>query len=165
MDASSTLAFLDLSWPGSLPQRVFIRLSPNTARGRQFVLLCTAELGPSYANTSAIGVVNKGKPGESLWGGDYDKSGGAAIVPGITRDGDYTRPVMAGAVSGTWYDDKVKNARYGARFCIAVRDKPGHEWPTVFGQVESGLEVVTSAAKLLSISNITVVDCGIVLTN
>ncbi|KAK8378407.1 hypothetical protein O3P69_011120 [Scylla paramamosain] len=45
------LVFMDLAWPGSARRRILIHLTHDTPRGQQFLLLCTGQQGPSYANT------------------------------------------------------------------------------------------------------------------
>lgn len=161
VDASSTLVFLEMSWPGSTLRRIYIRLSPETPRGKQFYLLCTGKEGPSYASTRLLKVVNKGKPGECIRGGDYDNndgSGGAAIIVGLTRGGEYMRADNAGAVWGRWGDECR-----GGQFYITTRSRPGAALLTVFGQVESGLETLKSAVNLPDIGRMDVSDCGVVV--
>ncbi|XP_063599739.1 uncharacterized protein LOC134776041 isoform X1 [Penaeus indicus] len=161
VDSASTLVFLEMSWPGSTLRRLYIRLSPDTPRGKQFRLLCTGEEGPSYASTRLLKVVNKGKPGECVRGGDYDNNdgtGGAAVIVGLTRGGEYMRSDNAGAVWGRWGDECR-----GGQFYITTRSRPGAALLTVFGQVESGLETLKSAVNLPDIGRMAVNDCGLVV--
>ncbi|XP_063847530.1 uncharacterized protein LOC135092778 isoform X2 [Scylla paramamosain] len=53
-DAFPYEVFLDLAWPGTSPRRVVVRLSRDTPRGRQFLLLCTGQRGSCYANTRLL---------------------------------------------------------------------------------------------------------------
>ncbi|XP_050703707.1 tripartite motif-containing protein 65-like [Eriocheir sinensis] len=149
--------FLDLSWPGRAPRRVHIRLSPDTQRGRQFLMLCTGQRGPSYRGTRLYGVGDKGMPGECVWGGDYesnDGTGECVLLPGL-EEGVEGRPWRAGAVWG--------DGRRGV-FVITTRDDQGDLWPCcVFGEVVEGLHVVAEAAQHSDITEVTVVDCGVVL--
>ncbi|XP_042206161.1 peptidyl-prolyl cis-trans isomerase CYP18-4-like [Homarus americanus] len=160
LDCSSTLVFLDLGWAGSTRGRVHIRLSPDTPLGRQFTLLCTGQRGHTYANTNLLEVCNKGSEREYVLGGDYqynDGRGGASLLPDL--QGDYRGSGSAGDVR--WcYDDDAR----GAQFIIFTRDHRSLSFPVVFGQVESGLEVVKAAANHSNIREVTVVDCGVVLT-
>ncbi|XP_063864472.1 uncharacterized protein LOC135102838 [Scylla paramamosain] len=54
-DATSRLVFLDLSWGGQCHGRLYIRLTGDTLRGRQFVSLCTGEEGGSFEGLASIG--------------------------------------------------------------------------------------------------------------
>ncbi|XP_050708897.1 uncharacterized protein LOC126993781 isoform X3 [Eriocheir sinensis] len=148
--------FLDLSWPGRAPRRVHIRLSTDTPRGRQFLVLCTGQPGPSYRGTSLFGVGCKGRPGERVWGGDYESNGGkrkCVLLPGL-EEGKEERPWRAGDVWG-----------YGRQgvFGINTRDCQGVCPYCVFGEVVEGLHVVAEAAQHRDIKEVTVVDCGVVL--
>ncbi|XP_042233200.1 uncharacterized protein LOC121873623 isoform X2 [Homarus americanus] len=159
LDCSSTLVFLDLGWAGSTRGRVHIRLSPDTPRGRQFTLLCTGQRGHTYANTNFLKVCNKGREGECVVGGDYqynDGKGGAPLLPDL--QGDYRVSGSAGDV-GCCYGGDTR----GVQFSISTRYRSS--WLIeVFGKVESGLEVVKAAVNHSNIREVTVVDCGVVLT-
>lgn len=157
------LVFLDLCWPRSKQQRVLIRLDPDTPMGRQFVLLCTGQRGPSYANTRLWGVGSKGLPGERLWLGDYERSdgsGGAALLPNLNR-GQYRKSGRAGALWGTW---QWNGSARGAQFGITTRDKQdGGVWSDVFGEVVEGMDCLAAAIQHSDITEVNVVDCGVVL--
>ncbi|XP_042859549.1 uncharacterized protein LOC122245459 isoform X2 [Penaeus japonicus] len=162
IETLSCLVFLDLAWSGSPPYRVYIRIIQNASMAKHFVVLCTGEQGPSYANTHFFGVVCRGWPGERIVGGDYeynDGNGGAAVIPGLTGRGEYKGYCSVGAVGG-WVSDYSR----AAQFTITTRKSlfPYID-PRVFGQVERGLEVVKAAAKCGKIKNVMVVDCGIVI--
>ncbi|XP_069180709.1 peptidyl-prolyl cis-trans isomerase-like [Procambarus clarkii] len=163
LDPSCTLAFLDLGWAGSTRGRVTIRLTPDTPLARQFVLLCTGQRGHTYRNTKLLGVVYKGHPGEHVVGGDYesnDGKGGAPLLPDL--QGQYRQSGQAGAVrSGCW---PLGEGLRSAQFVIITRDlQAGQQWPGVFGDVVSGLDVVRAAVNHSDITEVTVVDCGVVL--
>ncbi|XP_045123130.1 peptidyl-prolyl cis-trans isomerase CYP21-2-like [Portunus trituberculatus] len=154
--------FLDLSWPGSEARRVVVSLPRNNPSGRQFVLLCSGERGACYANTKMHMVVLEGEPGECVWGGDYENNtgkGGAALLPELDVL-EYWRSGKAGAVGGPKY-----NLPRGAQFSITTKDQlPGdREFPGMFGEVVSGLEVVQEAAKHDPITEVTVEQCGVLL--
>ncbi|XP_069182317.1 peptidyl-prolyl cis-trans isomerase-like [Procambarus clarkii] len=161
LEPSCTLAFLDLGWAGSTRGRVTIQLTPDTPLARQFVLLCTGQRGHTYRNTKLLQVWGKGEARECVVGGDYesnDGEGGAPLLPDL--QGQYRGSGRAGAV---W-------ARYGqggpwsAQFTITTRDRQdGHQWPDVFGDVVSGLDVVRAAVNHSDIREVTVLDCGVVL--
>lgn len=161
-DAPPCLVFLELAWPGTTPRRVHIRLSLDTPLGRQFIMLCTGQKGPCYINTRLWRVWNKEKPGECVWGGDYERNdgtGGAALVPDLGI-GKYWRSHRVGSVWGR----VCSNPAQGAQFGILTRDRlDGDVFGDVFGEVTRGLNVVTAAALHTDIREVTVVDCGVVL--
>ncbi|XP_050739125.1 uncharacterized protein LOC127009806 [Eriocheir sinensis] len=156
--------FLDLSWPGSAPRRVQIRLSPDTPRGRQFLLLCTGQRGPSYVNTRLCGVESKAEVGEYVEGGDYesnDGEGSSVLLPGLD-EGEYRESGRAGDVCGLVWTDCTRGEC--GNFGIFTRDcKDGDESSHVFGEVVDGLHVVAEAAQHRDIKEVTVADCGVVL--
>lgn len=155
------LVFLDLAGQGSIPRRVLIHLSRDTPRGIQFLLLCTGQRGPCFANTRLLSVVNRGLPGEYVFGGDYEYNsgkGGAALLSHLD-DGEYQKTGRAGGVGWMWSND----ADRGAQFWIATRDWNIGDRPRVFGRVVEGLEVLTAAVWQGRIRELTVVDCGVVL--
>ncbi|XP_050708778.1 uncharacterized protein LOC126993659 [Eriocheir sinensis] len=156
--------FLDLSWPGSTTRRVKIHLSPDTPRGRQFLLLCTGQRGPSYRNTSLLGVVKKGQLGEFVWAGDYesnDGEGDSILLPDLNK-GKYRRSGRLGDVCGLLWNDHTQGVRglFGifTKYCLESQNSS-----LVFGEVVEGLPVVVEAAQHSNIREVTVVDCGVVL--
>ncbi|XP_045619257.2 E3 ubiquitin-protein ligase TRIM69 isoform X1 [Procambarus clarkii] len=161
LDPSCTLAFLDLGWAGSTRGRVTIRLTPDTPLARQFVLLCTGQRGHTFRNTKLLWVMDKGEPGEWVVGGDYesnDGEGGAPLLPNL--QGQYRGSGRAGAVSSWW----APGSPTSAQFTIITRDhQDGPQWLWVFGDVVSGLDVVRAAVNHSDITEVTVVDCGVVL--
>ncbi|XP_069176601.1 uncharacterized protein [Procambarus clarkii] len=161
LDPSCTLVFLDLGWAGSTRGRVTIRLTPDTPLARQFVLLCTGQRGHTYRNTKLLQVCDKGQPDEYVVGGDYesnDGKGGAPLLPDL--QGQYRESGRAGAV---FCCDDPGDPR-SAQFAITTRDlQDGDQWSDVFGDVVSGLDVVRAAVNHSDITEVTVVDCGVVL--
>ncbi|XP_050731792.1 uncharacterized protein LOC127006226 isoform X2 [Eriocheir sinensis] len=160
------MVFLDLSWPGCAPRRVHIHLSPNTPRGRQFMLLCTGQCGPSYRDTRLFEVWTDGKMRGCVWGGDYESNDGdgpSVLVPELGVS-EYQRSCCAGDVfmdPDAWgRDDQLEFGHFG----ILTRDWVGCvAWPLVYGKVVEGLHVVAEAAQHSDITEVTVVDCGVVL--
>ncbi|KAK7070315.1 hypothetical protein SK128_025893 [Halocaridina rubra] len=165
LDPTSRLSFLTLGAGKSVLGRLYIRVAPETNRAHNFVLLCTGELGPSYANTNIIRVVDRGKNGEYVDCGDYENhngTGGKGLVPGAGNEwgGIYKRPCLAGAVDGWWGAGDAKAAQFG----ITTRDDAGCSLPAAFGMVETGLHILTEAISLYrNIKEVKIVDCGIVL--
>ncbi|XP_069161667.1 uncharacterized protein [Procambarus clarkii] len=161
LEPSCTLAFLDLGWAGLTRGRVTIRLTPDTPLARQFVLLCTGQRGHTYHNTKLLRVVYKGSQWECVGGGDYesnDGKGGAPLLPDL--QGQYRMSDRAGTVWATFGPEDPKSAQ----FVITTRDsQDGVQWQDVFGDVVSGLDVVRAAVNHSDITEVTVVDCGVVL--
>ena len=86
VDPTNREVFLDLAWGGTTRGRVHITLSPDTPEGRQFVLLCTGQCGPSFKNTNFYKVQNRGGSCEKVYGGDYECNngrGGTALVENL----------------------------------------------------------------------------------
>ncbi|XP_069180535.1 uncharacterized protein [Procambarus clarkii] len=162
LDPSCTLAFLDLGWAGSTRGRVTIQLTPDTPLARQFVLLCTGQRGHTYCNTKLLRVENKGQPGECVEGGDYenkDGKGGASLLPDLR--GKYKESSQAGIVASVgWNLGDPKSAQFGITTRGRQDDDP---YVGVFGDVVSGLDVVRAAVNHSDITEVTVVDCGVVL--
>ncbi|XP_069193469.1 uncharacterized protein [Procambarus clarkii] len=161
LEPSCTLAFFDLGWAGSTRGRVTIRLTPDTPLARQFVLLCTGQRGHTYRNTKLLEVWDKGELGESVVGGDYesnDGEGGTPLLPDL--QGEYRKSGRAGTVLA-W--GELGGPR-STQFIIITRDlQDGYQWTDVFGEVVSGLDVVMAAVNHIDITEVTVVDCGVVL--
>ncbi|XP_069176568.1 peptidyl-prolyl cis-trans isomerase-like [Procambarus clarkii] len=161
LDPSCTLAFLDLGWAGSTRGRVTIRLTPDTPLARQFVLLCTGQRGHTYRNTKLLEVWDKGQPREYVVGGDYesnDGEGGAPLLPNLY--GQYRGSSRAGTVLAWGGPGGPRSAQ----FIITTMDRQdGRQWTDVFGDVVGGLDVVRAAVNHSDITEVTVVDCGVVL--
>ncbi|KAG0725650.1 Peptidyl-prolyl cis-trans isomerase [Chionoecetes opilio] len=152
--------FLVLGWKGRPSRRVLIHLRTNNPGARQFLLLCTGQRGPCHNGTTLFAVGRERQPGEFVWGGDYERNnglGGAALLPDLDKC-VYGESWMAGVVWGRWCDPAV-----GAQFGITTKDWPGLTVPCVIGKVEVGLEVVQEAARHRPITEVTVVDCGVVV--
>ena len=152
------LVFLDLAWPGSAPCRVLIRLNRICTHSQQFILLCTGQRGVCYANTKLIKAENN-PWWQGVKGGDYQYNngeGGAALLPDIDSNKFYSSR-FPGDVS--WYSG---NHSHSAQFYIITEVMRACKGYT-FGKVVSGLEVVAAAHKHRPITEVTVVDCGVVL--
>ncbi|KAK3869118.1 hypothetical protein Pcinc_025548 [Petrolisthes cinctipes] len=146
LNPESTITFLDMAGEGLTRGRVYIRVSKDTTQARRFVGLCTGQPGSSFLNTQLNRVVNKGKQRECVFGGNYSFNYDR-IFPYITG---------AGTVSFKSHSEK------SGEFCISTNG--GYESVgAVIGQVESGLEVLKAAVQLNDITQVTVVDCGVVV--
>ena len=156
--APPCLVFLDLAWPGSAPRRLLISLDRDTTLGQQFMLLCTGQRGACYANTKLFEAEDYG-----VWrgvrGGDYEYNngkGGAALLPDLNNI-KYESSCQAGSVCG-WSSGPSVGAQF---FIITEVMESINGCP--FGQVVDGLEGVLAAHKHCPITEVTVVDCGVVL--
>ncbi|XP_064077243.1 uncharacterized protein LOC135194907 isoform X2 [Macrobrachium nipponense] len=169
-------AFLDLSWDERPHGRVYIEVASDTALGKHFKLLCTGELGPSYASSRFLQVMDKGDPVyESVIGGDYefnDGRGGRPLLGGIDmQDKIYAHEGVSGIVWAAFQvNDGPKSAQFGITTGRAFDSERCRflgegvkRYRAVFGKVKSGLHVVREAAKLFDIGSVTVSDCGVVL--
>nr|XP_053650404.1 peptidyl-prolyl cis-trans isomerase 3-like [Cherax quadricarinatus] len=165
LESSSTLVFLDLAWPGSPRRRLHIQLNTDTMLAKQFVLLCTGQhqSGSSFLNTKLLWLGNKGQPGEHVLGGDYQYNNGDGGAPLLTHK--YAYQYQESGSAGTvlsWYDPWTSKS---TQFSITTTDRTdGRQWPRVFGKVVRGLEVLRAAVNHSDITEVTVVDCGVVLT-
>ncbi|KAK3888693.1 hypothetical protein Pcinc_007260 [Petrolisthes cinctipes] len=146
LNPESTITFLDMAWEGLTRGRVYIRVSKDTTQARQFVGLCTGQPGSSFLNTRLNRVVGKGKQYECVFGGNYnfnDNSG-------------------HGSYGGVGKVTFKSNSEKSGQFCISTNRGDWH-LGAVIGRVESGLEVVKAAVQLNDITQVTVVDCGVVV--
>ncbi|XP_069158393.1 uncharacterized protein [Procambarus clarkii] len=159
-----TLAFLDLRWSGSPGGRVTIRLPHHTGLATQFSLLCTGQLGPNYIGTQLLEVVGRGASGECVRSASYSGDVGAPLVPDLWQ-GQYGVSGTAGAVvSGWWRPWPPLGNHHTGQIIIITRDlPPGVGWGGVFGEVVTGLEVVRAAVNHTDVTEVTVVDCGVLL--
>lgn len=158
--------FFDVTVRGSYQGRVYIVLLDNEGRTRQFKALCTGSLGPSYLGTRFLEVLQKGRPGEQVWGGDYeqnDGTGGSAL-PGMDRGRRNNQDVVAGLVAGFYFSG------YGvdhnpSQFGIYTRDMPGYVEMSSIGTVIGGMDVVTSIVNLEDTREAFISDCGLLLSH
>ncbi|XP_064100973.1 uncharacterized protein LOC135211614 isoform X2 [Macrobrachium nipponense] len=163
LDTSSTTAFMDLAWAGMVRGRVLITLYTNTAAGQIFLKLCTGEQGPTYANTSFLEVKYKGKPGEYvLAGGNLN----TAEVHNKMFNGSEVGDIMCQTTSKAglvWGRSPLDISCFG-QFSITTRN-PSHAmtYMQVLGKVRRGLEVVAAAAQIKDITEVKVVDCGVLV--
>ncbi|XP_069194021.1 uncharacterized protein [Procambarus clarkii] len=160
LEPSCTLAFLDLGWAGSTRGRVTIRLTPDTPLARQFVLLCTGQRGHTYRNTKLLEVRDKGQPGECVVGGDYERNDGKGGAPLLSLGGFYRASGRSGAVGARYVPGRSRSAQFAI---TTGDDQGGDRCPCVFGHVVSGLDVMRAAVNHSNITEVTVVDCGVVL--
>lgn len=153
--------FLDLAWPSSAARRVVVSLPRDTSLSRQFMMLCAGQRGACYARTRLVRMESEGGPGECLIGGNYLTDygvGGAALLPDLGQ-GVHWRPGRAGDVMWGWGGDPACSAH----FCIFTRNcLPDIPYP-VFGEVVRGMEVVVEAALHRPITDVTVLQCGVLI--
>lgn len=161
VNPSSRLTFLELGVGETSLGKMLIRLTSDTAGGQNFTLLCTGEIGPSYANTRLLGVWEKGSSSESVRGGDYEYNsgiGGKPLVQGIDLETlQYKRPWLAGTVWG--YSKHIFS-----QFSITTRDQSNNVCHASIGIVEEGMEVLLNVTNCYpDVRQVSVQDCGIIL--
>lgn len=160
----STLIFLDLSWGEVDRGRLYIRLTGDTLRGRQFISLCIGEEGISFRGTCFHRVWWKGLPGEHVWTGDYEKSDGSGgrslLSPNSHKDIPAGRkvPISAGLVAGRYEKEDISTI-----FRIYTKEEKEGKDEAGFGQVEFGLNIVKEAVRVRNITDVVISDCGLVL--
>lgn len=163
VDPSSRLTFLELGTTGSSLGDMIISLSPDTKGAQQFALLCSGEMGVSYANTKLFQVHHRGKKWEYVGGGDYEYNngeGGRALLSGLELGPEYERRCVAGIVRGFW----GLGSTVSTQFFINTRDNSSGTSSPAFGKVIKGLEVLREAVRLYpDITEVSVLDCGIIL--
>ncbi|KAK3887951.1 hypothetical protein Pcinc_007973 [Petrolisthes cinctipes] len=145
LNPKSTITFLDMAGEGLTRGRVYIRVSKNTTQARQFVGLCTGQPGSSFLNTRLNRVWDKGGKEECVYGGNYNFNDNRIYGP-------YT-----GVGTVSFKSDSEKSGQ----FCISTDIYCA--FGAAIGQVESGLEVLKAAVQLRDITQVTVVDCGVVV--
>ncbi|KAK3895301.1 hypothetical protein Pcinc_000972 [Petrolisthes cinctipes] len=147
LNPKSTITFLDMAWEGLTRGRVYIRVSEDKTEARQFVGLCTGQPESSFLNTQLNRVVGKGQMDECVFGGNYNFN-------------DYNE--LDFPYGGVGFVTFKSNSEKSGEFCINTNS---YHWYLAadIGQVESGLEVVKAAAQLNDITQVTVVDCGVVV--
>ncbi|KAK3858273.1 hypothetical protein Pcinc_035529 [Petrolisthes cinctipes] len=167
MNRSSTLAFLDLSWGGSKRGRVYVRLTGDTVRGRQFVRLCTGENNFCFRGTNFHRIWWKNMPGEHIWAGDYENGDGSGGQTVSNTQGRQTptkigrlSQITEGLVAGRYEKDNISSIF--RIYTKGDKDKDVKE-EAAFGQVEFGLDIIKEATTLKDITDVNIEECGIVL--
>ncbi|KAK3872180.1 hypothetical protein Pcinc_022731 [Petrolisthes cinctipes] len=147
LDLNYTWTFLDMAWSGRR-KRVYIQVNTNTTEGRQFVDLCTGQRGSSFLNTQLTRVWNKGKAGECVFGGNYD----SGVNRMLLSDGYCDE----GTVMFMSHTDK------SGEFIISTNGQC-QKFGIEVGLVWDGLKVLREAVQLSDITQVTVVDCGVMV--
>ncbi|KAK3869124.1 hypothetical protein Pcinc_025554 [Petrolisthes cinctipes] len=145
LNPESTIAFLDMAWEGLTRGRVYIRVSEDRPQATRFVGFCTGQPGSSFLNTRLNRVVNKGRKEECVFGGNYNFNDNSVYGPYTSLE----------RVSFKSHSEK------SGEFCISTNRYCA--FGDYIGQVESGLEVLKAAVQLNDITQVTVVDCGVVV--
>ncbi|KAK3887865.1 hypothetical protein Pcinc_008015 [Petrolisthes cinctipes] len=138
--------FLDMAFSGRR-ERVYIKVNNNTTEARQFVDLCFGQRGSSFFNTRLTRVWNRGKAGECVFGGNYD----SGVNKMLSSDGYYKK----GTVMFISHTDK------SGEFIINTNGKTP-KFGIHIGCVCKRLKVLKNEAKLTDITQVTVVDCGVI---
>ncbi|XP_066940153.1 uncharacterized protein [Macrobrachium rosenbergii] len=160
---ASPSVFLKTELGGKTKGYVYVRMFGDTPRSRQTTFLCSGEKGPSYRNTRFYGKITGYADSEILQGGDYendDGTGGRSIVEGIVSGDPYRHDIEAGLFTGFPEREPWRLGGFGIYLneVRAVKDACAH------GVVEEGLDVLKKAADVVSVRDVMVVDCGLVIT-
>ncbi|KAK3879126.1 hypothetical protein Pcinc_016285 [Petrolisthes cinctipes] len=147
LNPKSTITFLDMAWEGLTRGRVYIWVNEDTTEARQFVGLCTGQPGSSFLNTQLNRVWDKGGKEECVYGGNYNFNEELEHFLYDYQVGDVT------------FDSHSEKS---GEFCISTNGGYESVGATI-GQVESGLEVLKAAVQLNDITQVNVVDCGVVV--
>lgn len=156
--------FLQLEVAGVVLGRVHIRLWGHLRRAHHFLALCLGTFGPSYKGAKFRTVERRGEPGESLRGGDYPATDGSGtmcrgVMAELEWGGQHAGPVRKGVVGGGGGGCHESDALFN----ICLRDKPHGKMSCPFGEVVSGLSVVSYAAYHHPLTEVTISAAGLVL--
>ncbi|KAK7080165.1 hypothetical protein SK128_005286 [Halocaridina rubra] len=160
----STLVFLELAAHGLNLGKIYIRLSSNSHRAKFFTMLCTGELGYSYASTKLLEVGFRANEWEYVKAGDYELnngSGGKLLLTNPSTETLTQTPWSAGVVEAVW----GRGNDIAAQFIIRTRSNPGYVCSVAFGIVEEGLDILRTAIRCYeNINDVIIKDCGVVLS-
>ena len=134
----------------------------DTARARQFLQLCSGEAGPCYRGTCMFQAERVGGDGEIIRGGDYennDGTGGAALVENVATGGEHLHQAVPGLLVGAHSDQRHRLAVFG----VILTPWFDHKTDTAFGTVTSGLAMLRAAAGHDPITEVLVLDCGLMV--
>lgn len=162
LNKESTVVFMDLAWNGSFKGRVHILLSPDTPLSRNFRILCTGELGPSYAHSKFF-KHEKNYRIECIVGGDYEYNnsrGGAPVMEGVNKnDHIYFRQGEQGVLLVPGYACESQFSQF-----VIIISSYSNKVKGMFGKVQDGIGVLKAAASLIDITKVEVIKCGVQLT-
>lgn len=162
LDTNSTEVFMDLAWEGFTRGRVYILLAPDSSYVRQFRMLCTGDLGQSYAHSNFSSVGAKNNPGEYIIAGDYDGQGATPIIEGLGQDDNLIK--LQDVTGIVWINDDLSaEGPRSAAFGITTGTGQPNLITTMIGQVQDGLEVIKEAVQVNDISQVEIIDSGVVL--
>ncbi|KAK7041981.1 hypothetical protein SK128_018293 [Halocaridina rubra] len=155
-------AFMDLGWGGETFGRVYMRMYGDTPRAKQFLALCSGEMGPSYRGTHFFDAFRVGEPGEIIRGGDYendDGTGGVAIVEDIEVGGVYLQDAIEGLLVGAHTRQPERLSVFG----IILKAYPFRKTDTGFGVITNGIGTLKSVSRHKPITDVAVVNCGLAI--
>ncbi|KAK3888721.1 hypothetical protein Pcinc_007196 [Petrolisthes cinctipes] len=142
-----TITFLDMAWSG-WRERVYLGVNHDITEARQFVDLCTGQRGSSFFNTRLTRVWNKGKAGECVFGGNYD----SGVNRMLSSDGCCDKGTVM----------FMSHTEESGEFIINTKGN-SPKFASDIGCVVMGLEVLKQLAQLSDITQVTVVDCGVMV--
>ncbi|CAL4060316.1 unnamed protein product [Meganyctiphanes norvegica] len=145
---SGAQTFLEVCWTNKLRGRIIIKMYRDTNRGKQFNLMCSGELGPSYVGTKLDQI--RAVYGSYVHGGNYDGKSGKALIADLENGGNCSHDMKDGIVVGsnksTLFTIHHKSASY--------------QNTMAFGEVEKGMDTVRFIPK---VSDARISNCGLIL--
>ncbi|KAK3887062.1 hypothetical protein Pcinc_008834 [Petrolisthes cinctipes] len=141
LEPNITYTFLEIAWSGRR-KRFCIKVKPNTTEARQFVDLCTGQRGSSFFNTRLTRVWNN-----CLIGGNYDYGVNRMMLPDISYEGR----VMFRSHTDSSGEFIINTEGIIPKFGVDI------------GHVIKGLKVLQEVVQLCDTTQVTVVDCGVVV--
>ncbi|XP_037801312.1 uncharacterized protein LOC119596212 [Penaeus monodon] len=165
LESDRPVVFLELSAGGLHLGRVYIRLRGHMRRAQQFLALCLGTLGASFVGSFFSRVNDKGEPGETLVGGKYycqreKRFVAKGLIDSLEWGGEHGDADKAGYLAD--YSDG--NSKHDTLFGICTSDNLGMDLVIpVFGEVTAGLEVVSAAASHQPVTDVTIIQSGLVI--
>ncbi|MPC08156.1 E3 ubiquitin-protein ligase TRIM17-like [Portunus trituberculatus] len=153
--------FLELGVGGICLGRVYISLWSHLRRAQQFLALCMGTMGPSYVGSCFSHVAYKGRPKETLCCREYwtesDGRGMKELLADLEWDDQYSKEPRQGLLIPL---SKLID-QHG--FGICTRGQTGATFPCPFGEVVSGMNVVSAAVNHHPVKEVIITHCGLVL--
>ena len=156
---------MDVSWSDNYGRLVF-RMSNDSPRAKQFLLICTGEKGVTYKGSRFYKLQNEGHPGEILCGGEMQSNNDnesneaqSHLVEGIEDGGIYYRNLTRGVLAGPRYNMSDKALVFG----VCTKDHKESKFRTAFGEIEEGMALLSLACQHSPLTDIVVKESGIMI--
>ncbi|XP_068201950.1 uncharacterized protein [Palaemon carinicauda] len=160
---SDRMTFMDFGSGGKSLVRIVIKYYNDVNflnHVRNHILLCTGERGPSYVNSKVLEVRDKGRAGEFLILGDFERNDGTAgraVVSSKEAGVWWKRGASVGMLSSYLCQHGSTEAT-ASQFCILTQKYYGAK---IFAYVKEGLSALSSVIrKCDNVREIEIIDCG-----